>query len=496
MKYRKRRLLALLVGGMLLLAFMIPGMAEEQKKSKGKSDSATAAANSAAISAPLKAKSNPKVIANKRAPIEGTPYKPSDFTDPNTGKPATATTVLTLPTGRKVRADKYVAAINRFEKSMNAWGWSLRGTERKVTLERLDFTKAKREQEAKKPLAFTKGDARAQSLMNSPKEAQKEYAAAVKAFKAESKSTAKVTSKSTTRSTAKTTSRVAKLPPGAGSIAQFLQPVTVTKKFDDSWGDKSVFAADVNASLTFTGTQTSAAVSGQAGATCSILGNTETLLLATADITAPRTGSLSANVKVTTLGVDQVVLSQSQSGEWTKTDTFSRSLPDSFKVQYNTSIGPIPITAAVGAKGSVSVPYFVGVVPGQAMGWMIPNVQSSVYAQAGIGIEYDDTGFVAGAELDLTLLNNKLVLFASAKQGTDAKGTFLNYSLVSRDDVKALAGSLNFVINAEVLGHGVTVFSKEIFNFAGIQRTFTPLSGGETVYLHRPELKVSEVLRR
>ena len=179
-----------------------------------------------------------------------------------------------------------------------------------------------------------------------------------------------------------------------------------------------------------------------------------------------------------------MVLSQSQSGNWSKTDTFSRSLPNSFKVQFNTTIGPIPVAVIVGAKGSISVPYFVGLLPAQAMGWMIPNVQSSVFAQVGIGLDVDDTGLVAGVEVDLTLLNNKLVLFGNASQGTDTKGVFLTYSLVSRDDVTALAGSVSIFVEAEAFGYTIHKFSDTLFSFGGINSTFTPLSGGDKVYLH------------
>jgi hypothetical protein len=486
MKYGSWKRLVLLLSGLVLLTFMDPGMAQNQTKTRSKSAVNPVTQGAAGTGTLLKAKSNPEIVAHKLSQVKYVPFTLNELKDPKTGQPPTATTVLTLRNGKNVTADKYLAAINDLEKKLNTWGYSLRGTQEKVTIQQVNYNKAKLQHEAAKPLPFIKGDARTQSLMTSPKLLQQEHVAAVKAYKA--------TPKASSDSTAKAGSRVLKVPPG--SIAQLLQPVTITKNFDDSWGDTSIFAAEVNGSLTFKGAQDSAGVSGQARATCSILGNTENLLLATADLSAPRTGNLIAKVKITTLGVDQVVLDQTQSGDWTKTDTFTRSLPDSFKVQYNTSIGPVPITATIGAKGSVSVPYFVGLLPVQAMGWMIPNVQSSVYAQAGIGVEYDDTGAVAGVEANLTLLNNKLVLFGGASEGTDTKGTFLKYSIASRDDVTALAGSVNAFVEAEVLGHGVRIFNDELFSFSGIQRTFTPLSGGDMVYLQRPEVRQATRARR
>ena len=200
---------------------------------------------------------------------------------------------------------------------------------------------------------------------------------------------------------------------------------------------------------------------------------------------------MTAKVKVTTLGVDQVVVDQNQAVTFSKTDTFTRALPDSFKVQLNTTILFIPVTVAAGVKGSVSLPYFVSVVPAQAMGWMIPEVQSSVYGQAGIGAEYDDTGAVAGVEVDFTLLNNKLTLYGSSSEGTDTKGTFLTYSLISRNDMTALKGSFIAFLEFEVDGHVIKKFTDEIFNFGGLGGTSNPLEGGETVYLQRPVLKAN-----
>lgn len=480
------KLLVLLVGALVLLTFMEPGIAQIQKKTRSKPAVNPVGQGPAGKGPLLKAKVNPKlIVTHKRTPVKYVPFTLRELKDPKTGKAPAATTVLTLRNGKKVPAEKYLTAINDLEKKLNTWGYSLRGAQQKATLQQLNYNKPKLEQQAKKPLLLMKADARAQSLMTSPKLLQQEHAAAVRAFKATGKSTLT----SPAKSTANFTSQALQPGPGVGGIAQKLQPVTVTKSFDESWGDSSIFAADVNGSLTFKGTQDSASVSGQARATCSILGNTENLVLATADLTAPRTGSLNAKVKVTTLGVDQVVVDQSQSADWTKTDTFTRSLPDSFKVQYNTAIGPVPITATIGAKGSISIPYFVGLLPAQATGWMIPDVQSSVYGQAGIGIEYDDTGVVAGIAANLTLLNNKLVLFGGASQGSDTKGKFLKYSMITRDDVTALAGSLSAFIEAEVFGYGVKLYNQELFSFSGIKRTFTPLSGGQTVYLQPPSRK-------
>ena len=461
--------LAPLVGIALLFALMIHGTAAEPKKTA--TAPKTGATPAAATTAPLKAKSNPKVVVLlKRPPIATlVPFKLEDFKDKN-GKVPTANETTTLANGTTTTWGKYVAALNKAEANFNKFGITLHGNSETLKVQQLNYNAPKLEQQAKKKLVVAKLDARAQSLLTSPKVLQDEYNKAAAAYKVSAKAV--------------------KVPPGA--INQVLQPAIVTKSFDDSFGDASTFAVDVNGSLTFTGAQSSAAVAAQAQANASIFGNTETLAQATANITAPRSGNMTAQVKVTILGIDDTVLDQSQAVTFSKTDTFTRSLPDSFKVTYNTTIFFIPVSATVGAKGSITVPYFVSVVPGQAMGWMIPEVDSSVYGQAGIGAEEDDTGIVAGVEVDLILLNNKLTLFGSASQGTDTKGTFLSYSIISRNDMTALKGSISLFLEVEInliVKKVSKKFTEDLFSFGGLGGTTNPLSGGDKVYLGPPVLK-------
>ena len=99
--------------------------------------------------------------------------------------------------------------------------------------------------------------------------------------------------------------------------------MTITKSFDEPLGD-STFGADVKGSVTLTGAPKRSLVI-QGAATGSILGETETLLSATANLTAPQTGNLTAQVKVTILGVDDTLLNQSEPSTYSKTDTFTRN---------------------------------------------------------------------------------------------------------------------------------------------------------------------------
>ena len=530
MRYGGSILWFLLVGGIVVLAFMLPGIAAEKKKSKGPADANAAPADAAPTGKPLMAKISPKIVAHKLTPVKFVPFTLNDLKDPKSGKVPAATDVLSLPNGVKVAAEKCLTAINGLEKSLNSWGYSLRGNQQKVVVQELKFTQPKAQLKIAKSAATNQENPKAQALLASPlAEAKKEYLAAVKAYKTqakaeakEAKALAKAEAKETkaeakvakaeakgakadvqeakaevkeakaelakleprgAKSSGKESAQIARLPlPGGVNPIPLPERAGISKSFSGDFGDPSVFAAGVNGSLTMTAAEGGPDLSGQATATCSIFGNSETLMLATANVSAPSTGNLSANIKVTILGTDQVVLSQSQSGNWTKQGTFTQSLPNTLQVQYNSTIVVVPVSFTFGVTGSISMPYWVGLVPNQAMGYIIPDIQANATGQASAGVEVLDTGAIVGVEGNLTLLNNKLLAFGSAALGTDAGGTFLSYGTVSRDDLQALNGSLSGFLTLEAFGLSKT-FTEQFFSFSGIQQTFAPLDSSGKQYL-------------
>jgi len=525
MRYGGSILRFLLVGGIVVLAFMLHGIAAEKKKSKGPADAKAAPAGAAPTGKPLMAKISAKMIVDhKLTPVKFVPFTLNDLKDPKSGKVPAATDVLSLPNGRKVAAETCLTAINGLEKNLNSWGYSLRGTQQKVVVQELKFTQPKARLKIAKSPATNKENPRAQALLASPlAEAKNEYLAAVKAYKTQAKALAKAEAKETkaeakvakaeakgskadaqeakaevkeakaelakleprgAKSSGKESAQVARLQPpgGLNHVLPLPERAGISKTFSGDFGDPSIFAAGVNGSLTMTAAEGGPDLSGQATATCSIFGNSETLMLATADVSAPSTGDLSANIKVTILGADQVVLSQSQSGNWTTQGTFTQSLPNTLQVQYNTTIVVVPVSFTFGVTGSISMPYWVGLVPDQAMGYIIPDIQANATGQVSGGVEVLDTGAIVGVEGNLTLLNNKLLAFGSAALGTDAGGTFLSYGTVSRDDLQALNGSLSGFLTLEAFGLSKT-FTDQFFSFSGIQQSFAPLDSSGKQYL-------------
>ena len=223
-------------------------------------------------------------------------------------------------------------------------------------------------------------------------------------------------------------------------------------------------------------------LSGLAKATGTVFGHSKDLAVATANLAAPRSGNLTANLKVTVLGSDQVVVNESEAVSFNKNDTFSKSLPDSFKVSATVPIiGPLSVDVTLGVKGSISMPYFLANTPGESIGYVIPDVQASVYGEAAVGIGNDDIGALVGVKGELNLLNNKLTLLGSASQGTDNQGIFVNYSTTSEDQLTAVSGHVYAFAGINFLGEHE--LDEDIFNLTGIAAVFTPIEAGEKVYL-------------
>ncbi len=531
MKSGNPKLLRLLVCGLALVAFTFSAVVAQQQAPRKAAQPANAKASTsngpksgtvslASLSAPLKAKVPANYVIKLGKQVEAPTLTLADLKDPKTGKVPTATDTITLPNGTKVVAQTLLDKLKSLNAQFAEVGAPLLRSPsgQKTIVQELAFNKPLLEKQAAAVKALPAVNAKAQSL--SVASLQQEYKAAVAAQKGAVTNKAPATTPQGAKGTEagganaagqkgakgagnqgtagtqkgakgaggssanQSQKAIVKVPPGeVAPIRGTLEPYTVTKTFNDSWGDPSIFGAGVNCSLSLSASGTGASLSSSAKATGSVLGNTEDIAVATASLNAPHSGVLSANLKVTVLGVDEVAYNASQSVNFDKQDTYSKSLPDSLKVQYNFTICGIPVTAVMGAKGSLSMPYYIAMTPGDTIAYIIPDVQSSVYAQVGIGGEWDNIGGSVGVEVDLTLLNNKLTLAGGGSEGTDNTGTFLNYWLTSRDDLKALAGTVDVYLTID-LGVWSHTYSESFYDYStGIISTFTPVAADGKQYL-------------
>lgn len=456
---------ALLATGFVLVALVLPGMAQDRRKNLlDDGDEPTPKLGKTVL--PTKKKlagkviegrfnAKPQITVNGKAPL---PFKA--FTLEEVFPKGTAPDAkIKHANGAVVPAGKVIAALNKTEQWLAAKGYTLRG-KGTVLLQRhtLDTAKLK----APALLQAQRLSPREEAIMKSPAVLQTEHAEAVKALATN-----------------------LNLGPKIDVVADLFQPITTVRNYDESYGS-SLFGASAKGNLTLRGDGKGVSLSAEGRAAVSIFGQSLNLLQATASVTAPRSGGLGAKLKVTTLGIDQVVLDETKPASWNKTGEFSKSLPDSFRVEHNFSIGPIPVSVEVGARASVKVPYYVGLLPGHAMAWIIPEVKSSAYAQAAVDVEVEifgiEAGAEAGVELNLTLLDDRLTIFGSVKQGQDAKGKFIEDNFISRNDLHALKGRVLVYVELRA-GSLSKRFDDEVFSFGGINHISTPFAGGQKRYL-------------
>jgi hypothetical protein len=491
----------LLVSASVLATFMISAViAQQQTKKAAEAPPATAkgAAGTAAVGA-----QKAKITANqfaviKLTAIKYTPFTYADLKDPKSGRIPTPTDLVTATNGKQIVASKYLAALNNFEQQLTASGYTLRSA-KPVTVQALKYNKEIYTQQvaAAKSLPAITAKAKAVSLAS----VQQKYQTALNASKAAPAKAATTENEGTkgakgakgsagsagtgTAGTKSEKSAIARIPPGeVAPIFRGYQPFTTTKSFDKPFGDPSYLYADFNASITFTGDANSASLSAVATAKGAILGDSETLAQATASLSAPKTGNLTANLKITVLGTDEVVVNETKQVSFNQESTYSKSLPDSWKITGNVPIfDGLSVDFTLGVKGSISMPYELSDVPGESIGFVNPDIQASVYGEVGIGVGDDDLGASVGIGGQLTLINNKLMILGTAANGTDSKGPFLNYELTSSDSLTAFSGRVfGFAkVCLPVVGCGEE--DSDILNFSRLVASFTPIEAGEQVYL-------------
>lgn len=454
MKFWNYRHVVFLLGGLLLLGVIVPGSGGEEKKKKIATDK----------KGPVLRGISPMVIEVERgAPKKYVPFTLADLSE-REKKKVTKDTILVLANKEKVPAQLHLDAINKFEDLLTKRGDSLRDKPGAVVVQRVPMNTALFAKQAR----ATAGLRRDPKAVAIPTIAQMEsrHEAKVKAAKFSFKG---------------------KDVPGPTAV---LMPVSTVKSFEDHLGD-SHLNTTVKANLTLKGDSFGVSASAEARAAVSVLGHTTDVLVASASLTAPRTGGLKAKLKATILGVDQLVLDQSEPAAFTKQGNFTRTLPDVLHVSYNFTLLFIPLHAELGVRGSVNVPYYVSLLPGSTEVLFIPEVKSNLYADLALGAVVDHFGVrlgaVAGVEAQLILLNSKLVLHSQLEQRSDEKGVYVKEAYDSRNVLDSLSGKVVFYVEVDwILGKYRK--EQEFMKYTGFHHDVTPFYGSLTRYLQPPLL--------
>src|SRR5262249_45374273 len=150
------------------------------------------------------------------------------------------------------------------------------------------------------------------------------------------------------------------------------------------------------------GTKDDVTVSGDARAGGYLISKEINLIKATGSVHAPAQGKSRANLHVYLLG--QHVINMDKSADTNMKLADSKSHGIDVHAQCHFSVGPIPMTAKLGARGQAGVRYLLAVRPAHATMQVTPFVDARVYAQVGV-----DLGIASGgAGGEVVLLKDEL----------------------------------------------------------------------------------------
>jgi hypothetical protein len=342
------------------------------------------------------------------------PFKPFEMREAKTGKPIPPNSEITLPNGKRMTAQQYFEQLNQYEKKLNEMGYSLRDPQEKTKIQESNINKTALQQQASAIAARPKSNS-GQPAPAGIQDAQKEVAA-------QSKTEA---------------IRMAALQSALTNVTKAPTKVHTEKAWNYSLGNPSRLSAYFKAKLVLDGTKDVTNVSAEADAGGSVFNYTKSLLRATANINAPKTGTMNAKLDVYVLGSRIYNLDQTVNANWSKSDSIYKTL-DLHTPSLRFPIGPISISAKVGVQGSSGVAYFINLKPLSATAWLLPKVNAKAYAQVGI-----DIGIAgAGVRGNLTFLNYQLFLTGQCSIIVDAGKLYFFEKYFGSEQIECLQGNL------------------------------------------------------
>jgi hypothetical protein len=358
------------------------------------------------------------IQTHKKAPV---PHKPFAVVDPQSGKQVKPETMLTLPNGKKVKAGDYYAKLNQLEKQFNGLGHSLRDTAQRVLLQETKIDKGNLEKQGRAVAA--KHQAFDPRTMRKPTPLTALAAAHQAAVK--------------------------KAPPPAALRAAAAgggKKDHELKSFNFSVGDNKTAAAYLTGQMEVNVAQDAADLKGEAHAGVGLVNQKLELLTATVQAHVGGGTDANANLDVSVLGESLFHVNQAVKTTWNHHDQKTKTVEQS--ASFSFSLGGIPVSAKVGARGSVGVEFSVAVtaLPPLASAEVKPQASVDAYAQAGLDIVIAS----AGVEASLQLLHVSLTLGTEVGVKTDNQGPYLSLFVHAEDDITLLNGSLSFYLEIYV----------------------------------------------
>lgn len=375
---------------------------------------------------------------NTRPPI---PFKPFPMVDPRSGQPLAPEATITLKNGKRMKAGDYFAQLNQLEQQFNQMGYTLRqpGTFK------LQALKIDREQLQAQKAMFL-----AQTASPTIKPVQAVF------------HTAAVTKKKVVVRPGLTN-----LQPGAAAMG---------KTWNHGFGSRDTLGASFSGEITVNGSDSGLNAGGVARATGAILGHEWDLVRVTVSLSAPKSGPGSAKVNLYVVGVGDVpVLNQTLSPTGgAVSNTVGRSLDVSQNFRF--FVGPIPMNAKLGIRGTAGVQYGMGLGPSGVNVSLKPKVKVDAYGQGGV----DAVIASGGIGCELALLHKNLELGAEGGLTVEDGAPALKGRLYGGGSMEALSGRLYAYARVDLLVWD-DEWQWDIWNFEGIKGDFTLFNEARTI---------------
>jgi hypothetical protein len=453
-------------------------------------------------------------------------FEPFELKDPATGNPISADQQLTLPDGRQVNAGEYYAELNRLEQEFNQLGYSIRDKATERTIQE----SISRDQERFSPQLDKLQEAHQRLDTNQINQLRQRFdfnAVQQEALQQVQLEQDMIRARDTAKPGSVNPGQIdpgrvftprlnPSINPSINKIKQFKVPLSDRinirdrVRFSDlfkevAWeqqsrdqaksgsyygernlwfGDKSRFYAYLKARIDVSGTgrMTQTNAEGKTGAY--VFNNHAELFRATANLQAPDQGDLTGRLNVAAFG-NVIYDRQFRSPQLRYSDSYSisRDVPIA---NLRFAVGPIPMKASFGLRGSVGVRYELAAAPRYASAKVTPFTNTKVYAEGGADIVVGGAGLGA----DLTLLNDELELAAKAKIRTDFQNrkVFLDTNFYGYNSLDALGGRVYAYAYVYRPDFGIPPWTKEqwnwtIWNWKGFQQAGYLFNVNESIAL-------------
>lgn len=405
----------------------------------------------------------------KGAPIQ---FQPFEVRDPETGKPISPDTVLTLPDGKQVKAGEYYAELNRLEQQFSQLGYSFRQPEESVVLQEsvIDKTELRKQVDSlsnehrrispERSLFKTSLDPSriADQLQKAPVDLELRPGA-LQNLQVNPQFDLSIFQQKQLRSPLVKPNVVDKvaLPGWWGNP---------TKGYNKAWnynlGNPNTFSAYVNGKLQLQGSKTFSNAYAEGNAGGYIFNNQANLLRATAMMTSRKSGEAKVDVRLNVIGQNVYNFQDSRNTLLIKSDSFSRTV-DQPIADLRFSLGPIPMRATFGVQGSAGIQYTVAANPAFASAYarVNPFVDSKAYGQGGADI------YVAGAGVgaNLTLVRDDLDMRGQAYLGFENNNPYMMMRFSAYNTIDVLSGNAYAYAYMYVPKFGIPPWKKKQWNW-------------------------------